>query len=446
MSFSNFKENLAERYANFKARMQERADRKIARKTNGEAKEPGRFKKWLSRVGAFAKRRPSAFAGIIIAIIVVLLFVTYEALHLTSTPQFCGQCHVETEVGPGAEYHTWSKNVHSFAEVGCIDCHGRPGFFGYMRAKIGGMYDLYGEIVYSKEHKMEILTKGATDLEYAKNLVPNDYCLICHSDDANKSIRDTTVMSFFGVEMRKVDGVKNPEFRQSNGLLDIYNDEMPNISFSHDNHVNGLGLSCLDCHSGVAHGGEFKNRPKMETCFACHDERRAQDPNIAAPANDDCAACHTSVVALHEGTLLLEEGAEPIPPSMMVDMGVYGAENCSSCHADAFDKPTAATCGTNCHGEMDYGFMFDEIRNEFDTVKAPLDALNIELYKALNKMTAEQKAQFNQFKEYYDALAYDKSKGIHNNELYRGIAEKATAIGTELANGLGIPVPAGVQN
>ena len=29
MSFSNFKENLAERYANFKARMQERADRKI---------------------------------------------------------------------------------------------------------------------------------------------------------------------------------------------------------------------------------------------------------------------------------------------------------------------------------------------------------------------------------------------------------------------------------
>ena len=331
MSFSNFKENLAERYANFKARMQERADRKIARKTNGEAKEPGRFKKWLSRVGAFAKRRPSAFAGIIIAIIVVLLFVTYEALHLTSTPQFCGLCHVETEVGPGAEFHTWSKNVHSFAEVGCIDCHGRPGFFGYMRAKIGGMYDLYGEIVYSKEHKMEILTKGATDLEYAKNLVPNDYCLICHSDDANKSIRDNTVMSFFGVEMRKVDGVKNPEFRQSNGLLDIYNDEMPNISFSHDNHVNGLGLSCLDCHSGVAHGGEFKNRPKMETCFACHDERRAQDPNIAAPANDDCAACHTSVVALHEGTLLLEEGAEPTPPSMMVDMGVYGAENCSSC-------------------------------------------------------------------------------------------------------------------
>lgn len=415
-------------------------------KTNGGAKGPGRFRRWLSRVGAFAKRRPSAFAGIIIGIIIVLLFVTYEALHLTSTPQFCGQCHVETEVGPGAEFHTWNKNVHSFAEVGCIDCHGRPGFFGYMKAKMGGMYDLYGEIFHSKEHKMEILTKGATDLEYAKNLVPNDYCLICHSDADNKRIRENTAMSFLGVEMRKVDGVKNPEFRMENGLLDIYNDDMPNISFSHDNHVNGLGLSCLDCHSGVAHGGEFKNRPKMETCFECHDKRRAENPDIAAPANDDCAACHISVVALHEGTLLLEEGKEPTPPSMMVDMGVYGAENCTSCHAEgAFDLPTAATCGTNCHGEMDYGFMFDEIRNEFDNIKAPLDTLNTEFYKSLNKMTAEQKVQFNKFKEYYDVLANDNSKGIHNNELYKGIAEKAGKIGAELAGSLGIPVPAGEQ-
>ena len=429
MSFSNFKENLAERYANFKARMQERADRKIARKTNGEAKEPGRFKRWLSRVGAFAKRRPSAFAAIIVAIIVVFLFGTYEALHLTSTPQFCGQCHVETQTGPGAEFHTWQKNVHSFAEVGCIDCHGRPGFFGYMRAKMGGMYDLYGEIFHSKEHKMEILTKGATDLEYAKKLVPNDYCVICHSDSENQRIRGETMMSFFGVEMRKVDGVKNPEFRQANGLLDIYNDEMPNISFSHDMHVNSVGLSCLDCHSGVAHGGEFKNKPKMETCFACHDERRKENADIIAPANEDCASCHKSVVALHDGTLLLEEG------------GVYGAENCSSCHADAFDKPTAATCGTNCHGEMDYSFMFDEIRANFDAVKKPLDILNTELYKASNKMTAEQKAKFNEFKKYYDVLVNDNSKGIHNDTIYTKAGEKAMAVGSELANSLGIPVP-----
>ena len=128
------------------------ADNKSAESAAGE-KEPGRFKKWLLKVKEFAKRKPSLFIAIIVGIILVLLLVTYEALHLTSTPEFCGKCHVDTETGAGAEYHTWKKNVHAAANVGCIDCHGKPGFFGYMRAKMGGMYDLYSEIVHSKENK-----------------------------------------------------------------------------------------------------------------------------------------------------------------------------------------------------------------------------------------------------------------------------------------------------
>ncbi len=406
----------------------------------------GRFKRLFLNIKSFAKRKPSTFIAIIIGIVFVLLIVTYEALHLTSTPEFCGMCHVETETGAGAEYHTWKANVHATANVGCIDCHGKPGFFGYMRAKIGGMYDLFSEFAHSKENKMAILTEGATSKEYAAKLVPNDWCLICHSDDENKRIRDNTFMSFFGVKMRKVDGVKNPEFREMNGLKDIFNDEMPNISFSHDNHVNTLGLSCMDCHKGVAHGGEFKNKIKMEDCFACHDAEREKNPDTIAPANEDCATCHTTVVAMHEGTLLLEEGEEPTPPSMMVDMGVYGAENCSSCHMEgAFDKPTVATCGTTCH-EEDYGFMYDDIRAEFDSIKAPLDTLYTQLYAVVNKMTKEQKVKFNEFKNYYEILTDDNSKGIHNDSIYRKAAEKAEVIGNELASSLGIPVATSEEN
>lgn len=407
-------------------------------------KQPGRFKRLCLNIKAYAKRKPSTFIAIIVGIVFVLLLVTYEALHLTSTPEFCGMCHVETETGAGAEYHTWKKNIHAAANVGCIDCHGKPGFFGYMRAKMGGMYDLYSEIVHSKENKMAILTEGATNKEYAAKLVPNDWCLICHSDDENKRIRENTFMSFFGVKMRKVDAVKNPEFRELNGLRDIYNDEMPNISFSHDNHVNTLGLSCIECHMGVAHGGEFQNKTKMEDCFTCHDAEREKNPEIIAPANDDCGTCHTTVVAMHEGTLLLEEGEEPTPPSMMVDQGVYGAENCFSCHMEgAFDLPTAATCGPTCHSEgMDYGFMYDDIRAQFDAAKAPLDTLNMQLYGVLDKMTKEQRAKFNEFKNYYEILVNDKSKGIHNDSIYIKAAEKATAIGNELASSLGIPVAA----
>ena len=78
---------------------------------NAGEKQPGRFKRLFLNIKAYAKRKPSAFIAIIIGIVFVLLFITYEALHLTSTPQFCGMCHVETETGAGAEYHTWKKNI-----------------------------------------------------------------------------------------------------------------------------------------------------------------------------------------------------------------------------------------------------------------------------------------------------------------------------------------------
>ena len=440
--FKKIKESCSQFIFNLKTSAEERVDGKIAQKQY-PTKEAGKFKKWLLRVGDFAKRKPSLFIAIILGIIFILLFVTYESLHMTSTPSFCGKCHVEVESGPGAEFHSWNKNVHSFVEVGCIDCHGKPGIVGYMRAKMGGMYDLYGEVFHSKEHKMEILTKGATDMEYAKNLVPNDWCLICHSDDNNQRIRDEHFMSFLGVEMRKVDGVKNPEFREENGLRDIFNDEMANINFSHESHVNGLELSCMNCHMGVAHSGEFKSKPKMETCFACHDAEREKNADIGAPLNEDCASCHKTVVEFHEGTLLLNEGEEPTPPTMMVDMGVYGAENCASCHSEgAFAKPTRATCGTTCHGEVDYGDIYDDIRARFDEAKAPLDKLYMSFYKSYNKMNKDQKVLFNQFKEYYELLANDASKGIHNEVISTKAAEKAMEVGKELANSLGIPVAA----
>ena len=86
--------------------------------------------------------------------------------------------------------------------------------------------------------------------------------------------------------------------------------------------------------------------------------------------------------------------------------------------------------------------MYDEIRAQFDAVKAPLDTLYMQLYSVLEKMTKEQREKFNEFKDYYEILADDKSKGIHNDSIYVKAAEKATEIGNELASSLGIPVAA----
>lgn len=400
----------------------------------------GKISRFISNTANFAKTKPSLFAVIVIAVIFGMLFITYEALHLTSTPTFCGTCHKEAPTGPGAEFYTWEKNVHAFAGIGCIDCHGAPGLIGYGKAKMGGLYDLYGEIFHSKEAKMEILTKGATDLEYAKKLVPNDWCLVCHSDADNERIRKDNIMSFLGVEMRLVDGVVNPEFRKSHGLPDIMTDEMPTISLSHENHVVSLGLSCLSCHQGVAHEGNFSNKTKMETCFTCHDQERAKNPDIAAPLNDDCASCHSLAVAQQDGTLLESKGVEKTIPSMMQDLGIYG--ECSSCHNTENPSvlPTREICGTACHGEETYVDIYDEIRADFDAKKKPLDELNIKFYQARNKMNAEQLASFHEFKYYYKIISNDASKGIHNDELANIVFAKADEIANKLAESLNISV------
>ena len=86
------------------------------------------------------------------------------------------------------------------------------------------------------------------------------------------------------------------------------------------------------------------------------------------------------------------------------------------------------------------------IRAQFDAVKAPLDKLNMQLYAVVDKMTKEQHAKFNEFKNYYEILANDNSKGIHNDSIYVKAAEKAAAVGNELASSLGIPVAAPEEN
>lgn len=55
------------------------------------------------------------------------------------------------------------------------------------------------------------------------------------------------------------------------------------IVFSHQLHVEDMGLECTDCHASVAEAttAAASVRPKMEECFACHEA-------------DPCTQCHTS--------------------------------------------------------------------------------------------------------------------------------------------------------
>lgn len=237
----------------------------------------------------FAVKRPLLSLIVLVVGLAVFAFANYEIIHYSSSPGFCRMCHPGTTTGPLSEVHTWEKNIHAKAEVSCLDCHGKPGALGYLVAKMGGLVDLYGEIFKSKEHKMEILKEAHEDPKYAAKLVPNETCLFCHSDASNKKTRAETFMSI-GVHFRMLDGVVNPEFRKSKGLTDIIEEGVKpatDVEPKHKSHI-AAGITCVDCHLGVAHSGEFQTKTKMKTCFKCHDKLRPGK----MPANENCSACH----------------------------------------------------------------------------------------------------------------------------------------------------------
>lgn len=379
------------------------------------------MRKLCAKIGDFARRRPSLFVVSLITLVCIVFFGSLEVLHLTSTSKFCGFCHVDEPSGPGGEYYTWEKNVHSYLEVGCIDCHGTPGALGYMKAKIGGLKDLYGEVVYSREHKMEILTKGAIDIDYAAKLVPNETCLFCHSDEVNKQVRGDTVMSILGIKMRMIDKVVNPEFRELNGLPDLFTGKIEGVDPNHSLHVKELKLSCANCHLGVAHGNEFNNLSKMQTCFDCHDLERPKLEKPKMPANDSCVSCHTLPLAEQEGKFLESKGI-PATPWMMPS--ITGA--CESCHADATTLPTAQSC-IDCH-DASYGEMYTSFRADFQEQKDKITPDWMLLYKNVEKMTDAQRVQFNQLNYFMNLINQDRSKGIHNTELMNLVFEKTSGL------------------
>ncbi|MGA1846835.1 cytochrome c3 family protein [Deferribacter abyssi] len=370
----------------------------------------------------FIRKDPVVFVIIITVIVVGFIFANVKVLHYTSESEFCGKCHPAQKVGPLGEYYTWSKNIHSTAEVECIDCHGRPGFVGYMKAKIGGLKDLYGEIFLSDEHKLKILAEGASNKKKAAELVPNETCMFCHTDSINEKIRKERIMSL-GVKFRKIDNVVNPRFRESFGRPDILTeDTRVGVTPNHKIHIDA-GLNCVDCHLGVAHGGDFHNLPKMQTCFACHYKVTKENKSAKVPENMDCAACHTMQDKIQKGVFVkgLEES-----PWYMADL------ECTDCHKDPFVRPNTDTC-TSCHDES-YGEMLIDTQKEFLEKLSSLQKVRDELFDERLEMPAAKRKLFNEFQYYVRILEMDGSKGFHNPEYFDLIIEKANEMVEKIEN------------
>ena len=361
----------------------------------------------LKNVFDWCKQHIVLFTIIAVVFVVFFGFINVQILHMTSEPEFCHLCHPAKGTGPLAEVDSWEHSAHGDAGVSCLDCHGRPGVIGYVKAKLGGLKDTYMQLTISKEHKLEILSNPK------KDLVPEWHCLYCHSDEGNKKVRETTQGPMQIVHMRMLDSVVNPEFRERKALPDVMKDTLVGGShFDHQMHISSFNLVCRDCHFGVVHKPSTKT-DRMNFCLTCH----AENKDSSAPQMKDCQVCHATQLAMNEG-----KGAEGIKgePGLMFAASV----GCTDCHtgvAKGIFRPSKNSCA-DCHEGDDYVNLYTEWATTTKTRVAGLLKQRADIEAALVDADAAHRNTAEAWKIYKRALknlkfvSNDGTNGVHNND------------------------------
>ncbi|GAB4251428.1 MAG: hypothetical protein Kow00129_12290 [Thermoleophilia bacterium] len=168
---------------------------------------------------------------ILAAFAFIAFSVVYLPIAMTSTPSFCGNCHLMQD-----PVELWKESTHS--NVNCIKCHIDPGFLNTVKHKVMSYKEIYGQFFGSGEMPEDV------------HLPSNESCLQCHSIDREVSPGG-------------------------------------DIKIPHREHVEMRDLRCADCHFNVVHtrraisGGA----PPMDVCYMCHDGERAPD---------ECETCHAT--------------------------------------------------------------------------------------------------------------------------------------------------------
>jgi len=139
--------------------------------------------------------------------VILLLSITIGAMHYTSQPSFCLNCHeMKSQVS------AWSTGPHK--DVTCIKCHATPGTVGYVKVKVNALSQVY--LHFTNQVPSEI----KADVDPAA-------CIACHTGNS---------------EYPKA---KNIKLEAGSSAL------AP--SFPHTQ-ILKENTSCIECHKLVGHG------------------------------------------------------------------------------------------------------------------------------------------------------------------------------------------------
>lgn len=188
------------------------------------------------------RRRLSRAAriGVPVVILGIILFAvsTTAFIQVSSTPWFCGSCHIMKPY-----YQSWEKSNHR--DVACIQCHIAPGIKAEAMTK-----------VQAANMVVKYFTGTATTRPWAK--LEDAACLRsgCHST------------------------------RLIEGEVDY-----KGVRFDHTKHLGqvrrGIELHCTSCHSQIVQGSHIA--VTENTCALCHFKGRPEGKPVAT-----CTGCHPS--------------------------------------------------------------------------------------------------------------------------------------------------------
>lgn len=223
-------------------------------------------------------------AGYAVGMVVGLgMVMTYGAMEASSTPAFCGSCHVMEPY-----YDSWEVSSHS--DIACVDCHIPPGMTAELRKKFEAM---------SMVARYFTATYGTNP--WAE--VADESCLQCH-------------------DRRLLSGTE------------VFGD----VRFDHQPHLaelrRGKRLQCTSCHSQIVQGSHIA--VTATTCILCHFKNQEAGTGTA-----ECGLCHQDTDRIVEANGVdfdhgqvarfgMDCNSCHIPPAP--DSGAVPRERCVTCH------------------------------------------------------------------------------------------------------------------
>ncbi|PLR91920.1 cytochrome c3 family protein [Bacillus sp. T33-2] len=247
-----------------------------------DKKTPPRFR--------FFHKNWSKIAALTLLFVAILFSVGYIGLEGSSSSKFCASCH---EMKP--EFYTWKASSHS--EVDCVNCHVEPGAKNLAKGKV----DTIEQAIKKQMKTYEAPIRMPSE-------IPDEACERCHN-------------------------INTRSFTPSGDLI-----------IPHDKH-KAEGVSCIQCHSGVAHGKIADRKMTYQADYAKWDDQvghaAMKDDKYIKPDMDTCMECHkarkitTECKACHTTGMFPESHKEP-----SFNMKTHGSQaakelkDCNMCHKD----------------------------------------------------------------------------------------------------------------